>query len=250
MDSKIFVTTFNKKLYEEYAKDLVNTFVKTKQFLPFYIFVEDDIKFYKKIDAITYFNLFEEEPELKKFVERNKSKESKLFTFDAVRFSYKVFAQNAARKYGKKIYYVDSDCVFAKQIPNSWYDECLPDDVFISFYDRPNQYTETGFVAFNENKLISKEFFSHYINYYKEDAIYKLNGYTDCHALDSTRKYFEKVTTYNEKKLGDGADGHIMARDKFLNPYLDHRKGPRKKKKHSPEWSLNKWSPFFNWLRK
>jgi hypothetical protein len=27
-----------------------------------------------------------------------------------------------------------------------------------------------------------------------------------------------------------------MARDKFINPYLDHRKGPRKQKQHSPEW--------------
>jgi hypothetical protein len=30
-----------------------------------------------------------------------------------------------------------------------------------------------------------------------------------------------------------------MARDKFLNPYIDHRKGPRKQKQHSPEWSKN-----------
>ena len=237
MESKIFVTTFNKKLYDEYAKNLVDTFVKTKQVLPLYIFVEDDINYFKKIDGITYLNLFEEEPELKKFVERNKSEKSKSFTLDAVRFSYKVFAQNAARKYGKKIYYVDSDCVFEEQIPKNWYDECLPDDVFLSFYDRPNQYTETGFVAFNENKLISKEFFNHYINYYEEDKVFELNGYTDCHTLDATRKYFEKNTNYKEKKLGDGGHGHIMARDNFINPYIDHRKGKRKHKQNSPEWA-------------
>ena len=236
----IFITTYNKRLYDEYAKNLVDTFVKTKQALPLYIFVEDDINYFKKIDGITYLNLFEEEPELKKFVERNKSEKSKSFTLDAVRFSYKVFAQNAARKYGKKIYYVDSDCVFEEQIPKNWYDECLPDDVFLSFYDRPNQYTETGFVAFNENKLISKEFFNHYINYYKEDKVFKLNGYTDCHTLDATRKYFEKNTHYKEKKLGDGGHGHIMARDNFIHSYIDHRKGKRKHKQNSPEWIKNK----------
>ena len=236
----IFITTYNKRLYDEYAKNLFYTFVKTKQALPLYIFVEDDINYFKKIDGITYLNLFEEEPELKKFVERNKSEKSKSFTLDAVRFSYKVFAQNAARKYGKKIYYVDSDCVFEEQIPKNWYDECLPDDVFLSFYDRPNQYTETGFVAFNENKLISKEFFNHYINYYKEDKVFKLNGYTDCHTLDATRKYFEKNTHYKEKKLGDGGHGHIMARDNFIHSYIDHRKGKRKHKQNSPEWVKNK----------
>ena len=239
MKNKIFVTTFNKKLYDEYAKNLVDTYIETKQSLPLYVFVEDNIEYFKKADGITYLNLFEEEPELQKFVERNKSNEAKSFTFDAVRFSYKVFAQNAARKYGQKIYYVDSDCVFSKQIPNDWYDKCLPNDTFIAFYDRPEQYTETGFVAFNENKLVSKAFFNHYTNYYKEDTVYKLNAYTDCHTLDATRKQFEKDIHYKENKLGDGARGHIMARDKFLNPYLDHRKGPRKQKQHSPEWSRN-----------
>jgi len=27
-----------------------------------------------------------------------------------------------------------------------------------------------------------------------------------------------------------------MARDKFINSYIDHRKGPRKAQEHSPEW--------------
>jgi len=239
MKSKIFVTTFNRKLYDEYAKNLIDTYLETKQSLPLYVFVEDNIEYFKKAEGITYLNLFEEEPDLKKFVERNNSNEAKSFTFDAVRFSYKVFAQNAARKYGNKIYYVDSDCVFAKQIPQKWFDECLPDETFISFYDRPDQYTETGFVAFNESKLISKAFFIHYINYYKQDTVFKLNAYTDCHTLDATRRHFEKDIHYKEKKLGDGARGHVMARDKFLNPYLDHRKGPRKQKQHSPELSKN-----------
>ena len=44
---------------------------------------------------------------------------------------------------------------------------------------------------------------------------------------------------YIEHKLGDSGMGHIMARDKFINQYLDHRKGPRKYKPHSPEWSRN-----------
>ena len=239
MANKIFVTTFNRKLYDEYANQLIDSYINTKQSIPLYVFVEDDINYFKKADNVHYINLFEEEPELKKFIERNKTNEAKSFTFDAVRFSYKVFAQNAARKYGQKLYYVDSDCVFVKQIPDKWFDECLPDDTFIAFYDRPNQYTETGFVAFNENKLISKPFFNHYTKLYINDTVYKLNAYTDCHTLDDTRKFLKDDTHYKEHKLGDGANGHIMARDKFLNPYIDHRKGLRKQSEHSPEWSKN-----------
>ena len=239
MQNKIFITTFNRKLYDEYAKGLINTFIKTNQKLPLYVFVEDNINYFLKNDNIHYIDLFKEEPDLKKFIEKNKDKETKSFALDAVRFSYKVFAQNAARKYGGKIYYVDSDCIFTKQIPDEWFDECLPDDVFLTFYDRPNQYTETGFLAFNENKLISKAFFTHYLNYYKTNSIYDLKAYTDCHTLDATRKHFLNDIHYKEKPLGDGKNAHIMARDKFLNPYIDHRKGRRKFGPNSPEWSKN-----------
>jgi len=41
---------------------------------------------------------------------------------------------------------------------------------------------------------------------------------------------------YKEKSLGDGRNGHIMARCPVISPYLDHRKGNRKRKEHSPEW--------------
>lgn len=234
---KIFCTTFNKQLYDRYANQLIDTYLQTNQTIPLHVFVEDlESVHYPKHPNVFYHNLFEEEPELKKFVERNKGRPFSDFLGDAVRFSYKVFAQNASRKYGDKIYYVDSDSKFIRQIPNEWYDECLPDDTFIAFYDRPNTYTETGFVAFNENKIISKQFFNQYTRFYIEDIVYTLNSYTDCHTLDETRRICKEDIHYKENKLGDGANGHIMARDKFINPYLDHRKGERKFKPHSDEW--------------
>lgn len=240
MENKIFVTTFNRRLFDQYAHQLISSYVATEQKIPLYVFVEDDITYYTNLDNVRYIKLLEEEPDLKDFTERNKSKEANSFTFDAVRFSYKVYAQNAGRKYGNKIYYVDSDCVFTKQIPDEWFDECLPDDKFISFYDRPHQYTETGFVAFNERKKeISNDFFNQYTNYYKTDEVYKLTAYTDCHTLDATRNHFKDNLNYSENILGDGKNGHIMARDKFLNPYIDHRKGPRKQQEHSLEWIQN-----------
>ena len=239
MKNKIFVTTFNKKLFDEYAHKLLETYVSTNQKIPLYVFVEDNIEQYPKVDNVTFINLFEQEPELKKFIERHKNKKVESFFKDAVRFSYKVFTQNAARKYGDKIFFIDADCVFNKPIPIDWFDEFLPDDTFVSFYDRPQQYTETGFLAFNENKLISKAFFNHYTNLYKEDKIFDLENWTDCHTFDETRRYFKEDIHYKQLSKGDGRNGHIMARDKFLNPYIDHRKGLRKQSEHSPEWSKN-----------
>lgn len=237
MDNKIFVTTFNKELFDRYAHTLLDSYRQTKQLIKMYVFVEDTIDLFPRYENVIFKNLYDEEPNCREFVKRNKNRPVKDFFKDAVRFSYKVFAQNAARKYGQKIYYVDSDSVFVKQIPIEWFDSVLPDDTFISFYDRPTQYTETGFVAFNESKLISKAFFTHYLNYYINDSVYKLNSYTDCHTLDGSRKQFkDKDIHYKEKSLGDGRNGHIMARCPIISPYLDHRKGNRKNKQHSPEW--------------
>ena len=64
---------------------------------------------------------------------------------DAVKFSYKVYAQNDSRKYGDYIFIL---IVILNLKPNSinWYDDCLPIDVFISIFDRLGFYTETGFL--------------------------------------------------------------------------------------------------------
>jgi hypothetical protein len=237
--SSILFTTYNKRLYDEYAHQLIKTYADTNQKLHLYVFVEDNVTLYPAVKNVTYLDLFQHEPDLKKFIERNKHKPTDSFFKDAVRFSYKVFAQNAAREYADRMFFVDADMVFNKQIPLEVYDTILPKDIFVGFYDRPNQYTETGFIGFNNDKLISKKFFGHYLNLYKEDTIYNLENWTDCHAFDETRKNMMDDIHYSEIKWGDGEGGHIMARDKVMNPYIDHRKGKRKLEEHSPEWRNN-----------
>ena len=86
------------------------------------------------------------------------------------------------------------------------------------------------------NSMIEDIFFNRYKEWYISDKVFKLKFFTDCHTLDATRLKFTDNPDYTEKKLGDGELGHIMARDKFINEYIDHRKGPRKGHKHSPEW--------------
>ena len=254
----IFITTYNKSLYDSYAKQLIETYQQTNQQIPLYVFAEDDIDLYENYKNVNYYNLHKLERELETFVQRNKSKPVKGFLENAVKFSYKVFAQSAARQFAEKIYYVDSDSVFIKQIPMEWFEECLPDGTFLSFYDRTHQYTETGFLAFNSENDICNSFFEIYKGYYIYDTVYQIcksnflgtpkelfhskgnNFWTDCHTLDETREAFKNNKQYVEKKLGDGGQGHIMARDNFIHPYIDHRKVKRKKKENSPEWIKNK----------
>ena len=239
MIKKAIITTFNKRLFDEYAHQMIDTYMETNQSVPLFVYVEDDPNTYPEYQNVTFKSLYKVEPECEKFKQRNEGREVKSFLFDAVRFNYKVFAQVAASKLAEKVYYVDSDSVFNQKIPEVWYDQCLPDDVFISFYHRPQQFTETGFVAFNNTLPVAEKFYEEYKGHYVNDTVYNLESWTDCHTLDNTRLKLNFAYTYKEKHLGDGASGHIMARDKFINPYIDHRKGPRKKQEHSPEWKRN-----------
>ena len=59
---------------------------------------------------------------------------------------------------------------------------------------------------------------------------------TDCHAFDNTRN----LVKVKERNEGHGKDGHIIARDKEINQYIDHKKGKRKYKDNSTEWEKRK----------
>ena len=233
-----FLTTFNKRLYDEYAKNLINTYIETKQTVPLVCFVEeDDISIYPQHDNIHYYNLFNEVPRIKKFIDRNKGRKVTSYMNDAVRFCYKVYAQYGAKDLGKKMFYIDSDCIFRKQIPEDWYDEFIGDCDF-SYYPRPSYYTETGFIAFNcENDLV-QNFFESYIGAYDTDAIYKMRSQVDCIAFDETVRQYPNRT---ERLHGPGDNldlcyhRHVMARCPVLSPYVDHRNGNRKFQQHSPE---------------
>jgi len=86
-----FLTTFNKRLYDEYAKNLIDTYLETKQSVPLVCFVEEeDTSIYPEEDNIYYYNLFEKAPSIKKFIARNSSRKVEKYLYDGVRFSYKV----------------------------------------------------------------------------------------------------------------------------------------------------------------
>jgi hypothetical protein len=175
-----------------------------------------------------------EMPELVAFKERHKDKvwhDDSDFLQNAVRFSHKVFAQYHASKLNKKFMWLDADNIFMKQFPDNFIDSFIPDDTFTTFYGR-NHYTECGVVGFNCTLDISKKFFDTYLSHYTKDTIYNLENKTDCHAFDNTRK----LVQVKERNKNDGHGGHIIARDKEINPYIDHKKGKRKYKDNSPEW--------------
>ena len=232
-EDKFFITSFNKRLYDDYAHKFLQSYVDTKQTIKMICYVEEDFD-YPKIDGITYINIMKEMPELVAFKERHKDKiwhDDSDFLQNAVRFSHKVFAQYHASQLNKKFMWLDADNIFMKQFPDNFVETFIPGDTFTTFYGR-NHYTECGVVGFNCTLDISKKFFETYVNHYIKDTIWNMVNKTDCHAFDNTRN----VIKVKERNKNDGHGGHIIARDKEINPYIDHKKGKRKYKINSPEW--------------
>ncbi len=236
---KFFITTFNKKLYDEYASTFLNTYIESEQKIPLICYVEEDNEnLYPSYDNITYVNLKEVMPALVEFKERHKDKiweGDEDFLQNAVRFSHKVFAQTHASYSKKKFIWLDADNTFIRRIPVKYFDAFLPDKIFTSYYGRSN-YTEAGVLGFNCTLKCSETFFKLYIRNYINDRVWDLPNKTDCHVFDDTRNKMKGVEDYKELRKGDGEQGHIIARDREISLYLDHRKGKRKKWRHSPEW--------------
>ena len=66
-----FVTTFNSRLYEEYAHNFIETYINTKQEIPVICYVDDDYN-YPIHKNITYIKLHEAIPQILDFKERHK----------------------------------------------------------------------------------------------------------------------------------------------------------------------------------
>ena len=222
------ITTWNNKLYEEYAYRFKETYNWP---FPLKIYNEDECM----MKAI---------PDLKEFVERNKHKQpisdykvkGKEFLTDGVRFSYKVYAYTHAlmTENVDGLICIDADSVFYKMIDEEWIQKHIHrDDCMMTYLGRGNNYSECGFLYFNLNHADTLAYANRMKSLYDTDGIYNLKEQHDSYVWDYVRKEFEKRGTRNHN-IGDGKPGHVQARS-ILGVVYDHTKGNRKLKGRSGE---------------
>lgn len=163
--------------------------------------------------------------------------------FDS-RMARKSFMQvYAARKYGGKVFWMDADSVSYRHVPQTFLDECLPDDKFSCYLGRDGWYfTESGFIGFNASHPIAKDFFRSYLHMfitgliftqppmYREGKYYG-GGWHDCVAYDCTR-FLAFQQGHQEEFVNLSAHVrhgtmHPMA-NSAPGKYVHHLKGDRK----------------------
>jgi hypothetical protein len=152
--------------------------------------------------------------------------------FDA-RQSRKAFMEvHAARTMGGKIFWFDADAVLYKHMPESFLDQCLPDDKFCCYLGRDGWYfTESGFIGFNADHPIANEFFRAYLHIFITGVIFTQQWWHDCIGFDCTRALAAQK----------GMDGEFVNLAKYVpkgtmhphansapGKYIKHLKGDRK----------------------
>ena len=251
MKSITIVNTFGTKYWPLPVQEALKTIEKNWPGHAQVIVYPDDMSQQLPLRNFKYYNLLEEQPSLKKFIDRHKNnpklnprikqnkteqkdfdKDTKIYIHDAVRFSYKVFACIDAYQKTKPdmLWYLDADIITFEKIPMSWLEHIVPDKSFTSYLGRPKKgFSETGYYAFNTAHKYAKEFFERWQTYYDNDRFLELKGYTDSFTFDGARLELEREGKIKHEDLNDGRwAGGRRSRHPFINSelgqYMDHLK--------------------------
>jgi len=255
MKSLTIVTTWGTKYWPTPVQAGLESTVKNWPGHAKILLYPDDMLQQLKLPRTEYYDLCKEQPVLKEFIERNKNN-SRLtkwqpqqykFEYDAIRFSYKVFACIDAYQKTKPdmLWFLDADIITFEKIPMSWLEHIIPDTAFTSYLGRPKKgFSETGYYAFNTNHKYANEFFERWEQYYAEDLFFNIQkgflnhfpiaGYTDSFTFDAVRLEMEQAGKIKNEDLNDGRWAkNRKARHPFINSelgqYMDHMKGYERK---------------------
>jgi len=241
------ITSFNEEGYRSYGKAFVDTW---REFWPasigLTIFYEGDDKAFDMVHGISW-RPIEEVEFLQDFMNSLRFPilhgivaDSYDVWFDA-RHARKVFMEiHALRKYGGKVFWLDSDSITHSPVPESFLDECLPDEKLCCYLGRDGWwFTESGFLGFNAQHPLASALAKNYVHFFVTGA-FLTNAFhgrlcwNDCGGLDALRHVVFKNSDDFVNLAKDLPQGtmHVFI-NSILGKYLDHKKGPRKDSRSS-----------------
>jgi hypothetical protein len=237
------VTSTSAEGYKVYAAENYKLF---KQFwdnrIELHVYSEDQLE--PKIDGIYYHNLYEEIPECKHFVNKNKDLnwippyKQKPYKFNFIKFCFKVYAICiASRTLDTDILiWLDSDIKTSKSIDQNLLLSYIRNDDAVSYLNRElneknsnpkvKLSSETGLLFFNMRNKITSEFFKRYQEIYDSGDIFKLDEVHDAFVLDSLILNMEREGKTGFRKLSNGITERPL--EDIFSPALTHHMGSKK----------------------
>ena len=252
MKSLTIATTWGTKYWPNPVQPCIESTIKNWPDHAKILLYPDDMSQQINSDRCYHFDLCKEQPKLQDFIDRHKNnskfnprikqttkeqkdfdKNTQIYIYDCVRFSYKVFACiDAYQKTNPDmLWYLDADLLTFEKIPMTWLEHIIPDTAFTSYLGRPKKgFSETGYYAFNTAHKYAEEFFERWQTYYDKARFLELKGYTDSFTFDGARIELEKEGKIKNEDLNDGRfAGGRRSRHPFINSelgqYMDHLKG-------------------------
>ena len=231
MTTKV-VTTFNNRLYKDYAHRFWDTFPHSE--LDLTVYSEEHLE-------IPHKHLYYQD----EFVARNGHKITRDYKHDAVRFCYKPYAIAQCLEHEcthnntayDRILWIDADTVFLRGLTEKWIDYHLDKiDSIMTYMGRYNYYSETGLLLFNLRHAQTRRFIHTVREYYDSNTVYLLEQQHDSYVWDYVRTQFEaQGYKFNNIGVADRKvpGGHIAVH--LFGDVMDHCKGKRKVKGYSSE---------------
>jgi hypothetical protein len=241
------VSTFGKQHLEIYGRTMIDSFEKNLVDINLNLYYDNPEDFinYKKIKLISFndrcgsqFNEFKKISEnfvsskIRHPINSKEYENNKEFYFDAVRFSFKMFAlidfyyNFFDKTKNRYLVWVDGDTEAYKAIDIDWLKLLIPEDYYLSCLKRTKPFTETGFFILDCKHESTSVFMEQIKKYYYDFELFKLKHFIDCVAFDNARKLVETdlVKSFN---LSTTPSGHVWRNSKIIER-IDHYKGPNK----------------------
>lgn len=228
------VTSFNEEGFSRYGKDCIESF---KKYWPdsvrLVVFYEgDEFPFtegitWRPIEEVAHYKDFFDS--LRFPIQHGIVGQKYDINFDA-RMGRKTLIQaHALDLYGGKVFWLDADSITHSPVPESFLDDCLPDDQFCCFLSRDGwYYTESGFIGFNADHPICWRFINSYVGIFMSGVFLTLPGWHDCFAFDAIRSITPEKHAFNNLAAGLPEGTMHPFVNSVLGTYMDHRKGKRK----------------------
>lgn len=233
------VTSFHAKGYEEYGRRFIDSFERCWPGNYDLRIYAEDVAVQPSSGRTSVTDLLRSVPALAEFRARHASNPATRgmaggrynYRYDALKFANKSFAiAHAARTCRTRLLvWLDADTVTLKPVPADWIRAVLGADAFVAYLGRLGQHTETGFLAFDLQAPNAAEFFDAFERIYTSDELFQLREWHDCEAFDAVRTTFAALGKIRSRNLSPPDTPHPFV-NSVLGEYLDHLKGPERKR--------------------
>jgi hypothetical protein len=239
------VTTFNKKGFDAFGKEMIISFDKFwSKDIALNVYYEDmnlpDIETSNRI----FFSSFNEE--VKKwykfqsnFFLRELNKPdcpiNSFYKYSAIKFAHKIYAieKQLEKNFSEYLIWLDSDVITFKKIENSFIDTLVDNNSYLTFLGREhvNFHSEAGFLIFNTKNKFHKIFWKRMMEMYDQGKLFDQNEWHDSYILDVVRLELEKKSLKNINISLMGlrwVDPLYIFDNSVLGEFMNHFKGKRK----------------------